>query len=219
MSNSTAALPLCFFFSARCQFVPSCLISSHLVFLDTVGAHVDAVQELSDILLLAQAGLVDQGCGTASVLNVSAGDDQFILGRGTLINSHPGNHVHGSHHLLSQEVSDLNGLATVDDVHVDGEVRIDKAHLVFELLLNTIKQVADVAAHGVQHGALLALGEVHAGNDFLATISQVQLDRQVLEVTSQVSMFALHLHFLGLDGDLHTLWHLQGFFGQQGLHV
>ena len=34
-------------------------------------------------------------------------------------------------HLLSQEVSNLNGLATIRNVHIDGEVRIDQSQLVF----------------------------------------------------------------------------------------
>jgi len=182
-----------------------------LVVLDTVRAHIDAIQELSDILLLAQAGLVDQGSRTPCALNVCTGNNNLILGIGTLLNYDTRNHVDCSHHLLSQEISNLNGLATVHNVHVDGEVRIDKAHLVLKLLLDTIEQVADVTAHCVQHGTLLALGKVHAGNHFLAAITQEQLNWQVLEVPTQLSMFALHFNLLGFDSDLHTLWHLQSF--------
>ena len=49
------------------------------LFADTVRAHVDAVQELSDIFVLHEAGLHDERRGTGGEVNVRALDDEFIL--------------------------------------------------------------------------------------------------------------------------------------------
>ena len=133
---------------------------------------------------------MDQSCRSACQLNVSTSDEQLILGVGALLNQSTRQHVHRSHHLFAQEVSNLNGLATVGNVHVDGKVGINQAKFVLELFGNTVEKVGDVAANGVQHRALLALGKVHPGHHLLATIGQKEFNGQMLEVSLQAPVLA-----------------------------
>jgi hypothetical protein len=60
-------------------------------------------------------------------------DDELILDS-ALLDSGAGQHVHGANHLLAQEVTDVNGLATVGDLGVDGKVSVHSLHLVQESL-------------------------------------------------------------------------------------
>lgn len=65
--------------------------------------------------------------------NVVARDHNFVLHvRGG--HSHTFSHLHLSDNLLTQEISDLNVLATVVDRHVDREVSVHESHLVLEAL-------------------------------------------------------------------------------------
>mmetsp|Transcript_176358 Transcript_176358/g.565505 ORF Transcript_176358/g.565505 Transcript_176358/m.565505 type:complete len:225 (+) Transcript_176358:3-677(+) len=183
-----------------------------------VAADVDTVQELTDILVLDEAGLADQRRRPGGAVDVRARDDDLILGARALLDLHTLEHVDGAHALLSQEIPDLDGLAAVGDGGVDGEVSIHQPHLVLELLLHAVEQIVDVAADGAEHGELLRLGEVHLGPDLMAAVRKVQLDGQVLEVALQLAMLALDLDDLGVDGDLDALRHLDGLLLNQGLH-
>merc|ERR1739848_489699 len=53
---------------------------------------------------------------------------------------------------------------------VDGEVRIHQPHSVFELLLDSVEEILDVAAHGAEAGELLRGGEVHPRKDHLPAV-------------------------------------------------
>merc|ERR1719401_2967890 len=92
--------------------------------LSPMRADIDAIQELSDVLLLDEARLVDESCRLGNVLNVHAGKDELILGLTALLHLHTWEALHGAHNLLSEEVAYLSHCAVVCNVNIDGEVRI-----------------------------------------------------------------------------------------------
>ena len=96
-------------------------------------------------------------------------------------------------------------VCTIGDVSIDGEVSVHQPHLVLKLLLNTIEQILDVAAHGAQVGNLLRLRKVHASPHFCASICHVELNGQVFEITLERAMFACHLYLFCFNCDLDTL--------------
>merc|ERR1712070_894073 len=101
-------------------------LALHLVALPVRG-NVDAVQELTDILLLDSAGLVDQRGGATDELDVGAVDHDLVL-RIRLRHFAVTEHVDLAHDLLPEEVADLARLASVLDRHVDGEMGVSEAH-------------------------------------------------------------------------------------------
>eukprot|EP00405_Crypthecodinium_cohnii_P016175 CAMPEP_0206451454 /NCGR_PEP_ID=MMETSP0324_2-20121206/19350_1 /ASSEMBLY_ACC=CAM_ASM_000836 /TAXON_ID=2866 /ORGANISM="Crypthecodinium cohnii, Strain Seligo" /LENGTH=203 /DNA_ID=CAMNT_0053921337 /DNA_START=192 /DNA_END=804 /DNA_ORIENTATION=- len=163
-----------------------------------MAADVDAVQELSDIFVLDQAGLANEGGRSGGEVDVGACDDQLILGLSTLLHLDALQHVDDAHSLLAEEIPQLASGAVVGDGGVDGKVSVHEAHAVLVLLHDAVEQVADVAANRAEHGKLLGFGEVHSGADLLSVVGQVQLDRKVLEVTLQGAELAGDLAILDL---------------------
>ena len=49
----------------------------------------------------------------------------------------------------------------VDNVDVDGEMSVDRFHLVLEALLDTSKHIVDVRADGSDAGDCFPVGEMH----------------------------------------------------------
>ena len=84
---------------------------------------------------------------------------------------------------LTQEVADLDQTAVILDAHVDGEMSVDRAHLVLKTVRDTLKMcsvgqirrfqqnkiyldhVLDVSAHGADRRQLLALAEPFADTE------------------------------------------------------
>merc|ERR1719235_1406498 len=130
-----------------------------------MAADVDAIQKLTNILVLDEARLADESSRLRGIVNVSASDDDLIL-LSTFINNNTREHVHCSYNVLTQEVTDLDCLAPINDIRVDGEVGIHKSHAIFELLLHTCEQVVDVTAHSAHGRELLGLAEPHGDLDF-----------------------------------------------------
>ena len=188
------------------------------ILLDAMGGHVHAIKKLTDVLVLAEAGLADEGCGPRSEVDVHAREDKLVLRLGALLDDHAGQHVHSAHDLLTQEVAQLDRLAAIGDVGVDGEMRVDETHLVDKLLLNTIEEVADVAADTAELGKMLGLRKVHLRADLLAAVDHLKLHGCVPEVALQGAMLAGDLHNLGLDADLEALGHLDRLRLLEGLH-
>lgn len=96
--------------------------------------------------------------------------------------------------LLSEEVTDLDGVAV--EGNVDGEMRVDKAHLVDETAGDADDHVVDVRADGADAGELGTLGEPKVNADLVADLLQVHVD--VLEVAGELTAGPL-------DGDATSL--------------
>lgn len=100
---------------------------------------VDAVQELSDILVLDSGALLDSSGGLGDGLNVVSRDVELVLhGLGDL-NSDSFGHWHDSEELLAQEVSDFEDVAALDNGAVDGEMSVGGSELVSETESDTLK--------------------------------------------------------------------------------
>ena len=59
---------------------------------------------------------------------------------------------------------------------------------------------------------------MHAGLHLLAAASEPKFDGQVLEVSAQGAIIFSHCCHLGLDEDLHALWHLDRLLLTGHLH-
>lgn len=78
-------------------------------------------------------------------------------------------HDHPPHVLLADEVADLDleqaRLVVLLDVHVDGEVGVDVAHLVLEALRHADDEVVDEGADGAERRDVLARAVVQLDVD------------------------------------------------------
>merc|ERR1719468_162799 len=199
-----------------------CLVANKLriSILDyAVRTHVHTVQELTDILVLAQARLASQSCGPRRHVDVHPSDNNLVLCCCTLVHFHSWEHVHNSHTLLPQIVSQLDGVPTVSYGGVDWKMRIDQAHPILELLCDSIEQVSDVTTDTAEHGKLLALRKIHPCLDLVSAVDEKQLDGHVLEISLELAMLTLHGHVLGLDCYLDTLRDCQLLLLHQRLHT
>ena len=122
---------------------------------------VDAVQELTDILVLAQAGLVDEGARAADVLDGDTGEDELVLGGVGLLDDGVAAHVHDASDLLTEEITDLDALSAINDVGVDGEMAVHQAHLELEGLSDSDDHVVDVGGEGAEGGQVLGEAVPH----------------------------------------------------------
>ena len=88
------------------------------------------------------------------------------------------------------DVPDLNleevGLLVLLDVDVDGEMRVDVAHLVLEALGNTNDQVVDEGSDGSESSDVLAVSVVNLDADNTG-LGRGEGDRQVAEVLHELA--------------------------------
>ena len=129
---------------------------------DVLLRDVAAIEELTDILVLDEAGLVDESSGETDVLEVVAGDDDLILDAGAL-DLAAVSHLDVADTLLAEEVVDGEDGVVLDGVARDREVSIDEAHLVLEALGDTGDHVSDVGQDGLDASTLLTVR--HPGID------------------------------------------------------
>jgi len=148
-----------------------CLLLGFLVLVDKAGVrNIDTVQELTDILVADKSGLVDQSGGSRNELQVSSLDDDFVLLILRLSDCAPVEHVQRSDNLLSKEVSDLDGLALVDDVRVDGKVSISESKLMDISLLDTSEHVLNVRNDGSDRRSWDGSTEPHLASNLSAEL-------------------------------------------------
>lgn len=96
---------------------------------DSLLGDVDSIEELTDILVAGEAGLVDEGSRAGDELDVVSDELDLVLGGGAG-SCDSVEHLDLADELLSEEVTDLNSLVGVGNVDVDGEVVVDETHLV-----------------------------------------------------------------------------------------
>jgi len=150
--------------------------SRHLLLNRTLATAVDTVQKLTDILVLHQAGLVDQGGGARAQLDIGTLEDDLVLGRFGLHDLGIAQHINGSDNLLTQEVSNFDGLASLGDLGVDRKVVVHQTHGVTEPLGNTGDHVVNVRADSSEGRQLLGQTEEQAHFQLLSTIDLVDAD-------------------------------------------
>lgn len=173
----------------------------------TLLADVDSIEELTDILFLDAGDVVDLGSRLGHLLEVVSGEDDLVLDVGRA-DGDSVEHVDGTVDLLSQEVDDLDDLSVVTDGGRDGEVCVDKAHLVLEALGDTEDQVVDVRADGADAGDVLLVSEPDLDNDL--SLSNVDVRGEVLERAGEGSTGANNGDHTGPDGDGDCVFEKQG---------
>ena len=133
---------------------------------------VNAVQELTDILLLAQADAVDEGASAADGLDVGAFDDELVLGGVGLLDLGVTDGVDDADDFLAEVVADLDALTAINDVGVDGEMAVNQAHLEAELLSDANDHVVDVGGEGAEGGQVLGEAVPHVHGHLLLVLAQ-----------------------------------------------
>eukprot|EP00518_Triparma_eleuthera_P017681 CAMPEP_0197551518 /NCGR_PEP_ID=MMETSP1320-20131121/4851_1 /TAXON_ID=91990 /ORGANISM="Bolidomonas sp., Strain RCC2347" /LENGTH=200 /DNA_ID=CAMNT_0043112023 /DNA_START=37 /DNA_END=639 /DNA_ORIENTATION=- len=182
-------------------------------------ANVDAVEELSQILLPDVGGLLDLGGGEGDEGEVVAGELDLVLDGGGADVLDTLAKLDLADPLLSQKVADLDGAA--GDGDVDGEVGVDEAHLVHEAAGDADEHVVNVGHDGPHAGELLPRGEpdVEADGDLaVLTHELLQVHVNVLETLEEGAPGALHGDLTGLDLNLHALGDGDGARSENGLH-
>lgn len=164
----------------------------------TLLRDVNTIKELTQILLADVGGTLDLGGGEGDHGNVVATELDLILdvSRSDILDALGDYDLADA--LLSKEVADLDGVAGEGDV--DGEMRVDEAHLVEEAAGDADDHVVDVRADGADAGELGTLGEPKVDADLLADLLEVHVD--VLEVASEFTAGSLDGDAPSLDLDI-----------------
>lgn len=159
--------------------------------------HVDSVQELTNVLLLDQRGLVDEGGGPGHGLDVVAFQDQLVLLRRGILAAHSGLHVHSPQDLLTEEITDLDQPAVVGGGDVDGEVSVDGPHLVLVAGRHALDHVLDVGADRADGGQLFSDPEPFHDDQLVFSLL-LHVDLHVAKVPAEDSSRATDGHLAGI---------------------
>jgi len=91
---------------------------------------VDTVEELSVILATDLADLGNLGAGERNVLVVDALEDELVLKVGVKLDGGAGEEIDLLDLFATEEVLDFDGAAVLGNGHVNGEMGVNKSHLV-----------------------------------------------------------------------------------------
>jgi len=150
---------------------------------------VDAVEELTDVLVLDEDALLDLGGRLGDLLEVVALEGDLVLLAG-LDALDAVEHGHAANVLLTEEVAHLHRLAFILNGNVDGEMSVDALHLVTVSVGDALHHVLDVADDGSHGGDVFAAAEPFLDlNSLLAEHLDVQLG--VLEGLAKHAALAL----------------------------
>jgi len=172
--------------------------------------YVDSIKELTKILVSDTGGLLDLCCGETDCHNIVSTELKLIL---NICGPEVFNTIREqnlAHALFAKEVTDLDILSS--GVHIDGEMRVNEAHLVAESLRDTYDHVLNVGAHGADAGELLAVGEPNVDTNMLLT-DFAQVHAHMLEVAFEGATLACDGHSASVDFALDTVRDLYGTGG------
>jgi len=171
-------------------------------------ADEDTIEELTLVLVSDLAHLADSGAGLGEKTVVNAVEDEFILdvlGEEDLAS---GVELDQVRFLSTQEVLDFDLLLVLGDDGSDGEMRMDKSHLVAEALGDSSDHVVDMGLDGGDGTSLSVAGIPHLDADVFAAhlsglhIEDLDVQGDVREVFGDSASGTLHGDFPGLAGDL-----------------
>lgn len=165
---------------------------------------VDTIEELTDILVLDEAKLVDLSGLLRDVFNGVAFKDEFILGDLSVstVNLNGGADGLTADALLTQEVTDFDFLTFNGDV--DGEVSAGEAELIAEALSNTGDHVLDGGEAGVDAGDVSTATEPADDGDLLLLAVDADVQVEVIEGLGEGTTGALNGEGTALAGDRNT---------------
>jgi len=166
--------------------------------------HVNSVKELTDILVLGLARLLNVGSSLGDAVDVVSGENNLVLDLLCSGNGHTLEHWDPANNKLAEIVSDLHVLSLlVIKSDLDGEMGIDESHLVLKAPGNTSDEVLDVADHSADTGDLLAGTKPDTHSDRLG--GSLNLKVQVAEVALEGPAGSSHSHNTRLDLDRNSL--------------
>ena len=175
-----------------------------------LGHDVDTIEELTDILVLHQALVVDGGSLLGDLLQIVALNHELVLGHGGVgtVDLEVGGDGDLAHTLLTKEVTDLDHVALHS--HVDGEMGAGEAELEAEATGHAGDHVADVGEGGVQAGDVSLVSEPADGGDGLHLLGDGEVELQVAQGLHKGAAGALDGHNTILDGGENALGDLHG---------
>ena len=184
---------------------------------ETLLGDVDTIQELTDILVADSGDLLDISSGLGDSLDgVTRNDKLVLLGRRDL-DGNTLSDLDVTDTLLTQEVSDLNDLTVVDDVDVDGEMRVDVSHLVLVTLGDTSDQVSNERLDSSESSNVLSVTVVNSDLDSLVG-DLGEGDINVSKVLGERTSGAGNGNDTGLDLNSDTLGDIKNLVGLNVLH-
>lgn len=160
---------------------------------------VDTIQKLSDILVSNEAGLVNLRTGAGNSFQIITGHHNLILNELRSDDVATRLQSDGADTLLTQEVSDLDDGAVASQLDVDGEMRIDETHLVFESLSHTGNHILHMGDAGLKCAELLAVTMMLLHNQSAVLVLQMHVDEQMGEVSVQRSARTGDTNLTGLQ--------------------
>jgi hypothetical protein len=176
----------------------------------TTGAarDIDTVQELTNILVAGEDGLMDRGSGLRDRLDVDTSDDDLILNISRTKDRASLEHGDLADLALSKEVTDLNTisllglLVLVHDSQVDREVIVDETHLVGVSLGDSDDHIPDVGDNSADASQLLLVSPPDLNlQAALSNLADIQL--QVLEALGELAERTSHTDEAGNNVDRH----------------
>ena len=171
---------------------------------------VNTVKELTKILLANVGSLLDLRTHERNHGNIVSTELNLVLDIVTTNKFHTIHKLDLADPLFSQKVANLHSPASKGNV--DGEMRVDKAHLVDESLRHSGKHVVNVRADRPDRSELLTVGEPQIDADkllgrrslvafFRLDLDNAQVHGNVLKGASEATAGASHFDNTGLDLD------------------
>jgi len=154
---------------------------------------VDTVQEFSDILVAHSANTLDRRSRLGDVLDVIALENKLILLCLGLGDDNTIKHIDMPDELLAQKVPNLNFLPAILDNAVDGEMGINRTHLVAEALGDTSNHILDQTLDRPQARDMLASALPYRECDrvVLAGLDELDVHVHMSDVFGQFTARAL----------------------------
>lgn len=186
---------------------------------NTTLRNIDTIQKLTDILVSDTANLLDVSSVLRDSLQRVTVNSQLILLVGRRLDGNTIENLHLSNSLLTQEVSDLHVLLSVNlnDVDIDWEMGVDVSQLVLVALGDTGDQVSDQRLDGSQSSDVLSVTIVDGDLDSLVgKLGEGNVN--VLQVLLQSTPWTGNSDGSSLDGDRDALRDVENLVGLDVLH-
>ncbi len=137
--------------------------------------------------MLDKAYLVNKSSRARDKFNIVSGENKLIFNILGAVACDASKHVDNTDTLLSQEITDLNNLSLLLNVNVNGEMCVDKTHLVFKALGCSGDHVHDVRGACADGSESLATAKVAIHTKFLLTflLKEEHIHSQMLEVARE----------------------------------
>lgn len=136
------------------------------------------------------------------ILEVVAEDLDLVL-LGGAVHLHIAKHLDLADNLLTEEVADLEALALVGRVDVDGEMSVDELHLELVALGDSDDHVLDVGHDGANAGSVLGEAEPDLHLHLVLSGAASDVASEVLERLHKAAAGTLHGNNAGLHADSH----------------